>query len=159
MITDSNFMESELMTSNPPSPGLHRQLSGKETRLPSRRCGCNPCVGKTAWGRKWQPPPVLLLREIPRTEELLAAYRPQGRKELDTTEGLNSSSSTPLPVCRSPFPRDSPANSTSAQKPFIPITFTDTSLVPEKRRTLVPGQRGALSLGPPLGDPQELQRG
>ena len=46
-----------------------RWLSGKGPTCQCRRYKFNPWVRKIPWRRKWQPPPVFLLGESPRTEE------------------------------------------------------------------------------------------
>ena len=40
--------------------GLLRWFSGKRIRLPSRRYGFDPRVGKSLWKKKWQHTPVIL---------------------------------------------------------------------------------------------------
>ena len=52
-----------------PLKGLPGWLSGKRICLQCRRCGFDPWVRKLPWRRKWQPTPVFLPWEIPRTEE------------------------------------------------------------------------------------------
>ena len=52
--------------------GLPRWCSGKESACQGRRCkrrGFDFLLGKTPWGRKWQPTPVCLSGESPWTEE------------------------------------------------------------------------------------------
>ena len=51
--------------------GLPRWLSGKQFACNAncRRRGFNSWVGKISWKRKWQPTPVFLPGESPRTEE------------------------------------------------------------------------------------------
>ena len=49
----------------------------------------NPWAGKIPWRRKWQPTPVFLPGES-HGQRSLAGYSPWGRKELDTTEHINS---------------------------------------------------------------------
>ena len=44
-------------------------------------------VGKTPWGRAWQPTPVFLPGEF-HGRRSLAGYSPWGHKESDTTERL-----------------------------------------------------------------------
>ena len=51
----------------------------------AKRCGFDPWVRKVPWSRAWQPTPVFLPGEFPRTEEP-GGLGPQGRKELDMTE-------------------------------------------------------------------------
>ena len=46
--------------------------------------GFDPWVGKIPWRRKWQPTPVLLPGESPRTEEP-GRLQSMGSQELDTT--------------------------------------------------------------------------
>ena len=65
--------------------------SSKESTCQCRkckRCGFNPCAGKTHWRRKWQPTPVFLPGES-HGQRSLVGYSPQGCKELDTTEQLS----------------------------------------------------------------------
>ena len=50
-------------------------------------CRFNPWVGKIPWRMAWQPTPVFLPGESPRTEEL-EGYSPRGHKESDKTECL-----------------------------------------------------------------------
>ena len=45
----------------------------------------DPWVGKIPWRRAWKPTPVFLSGESHRQRSLVG-YRPQGRKESDTTE-------------------------------------------------------------------------
>src|SRR5574340_559289 len=55
--------------------------------LQCERLGFDPWVGKIPWGRKWQPTPVVLPGESPRTEELGGLQsNPWSCKELGTTE-------------------------------------------------------------------------
>ena len=52
--------------------GLPGGASGKDPacqRRRRKRCGFNPWVGKVPWKSTWQPTPVFLPRESPRTEE------------------------------------------------------------------------------------------
>ena len=58
---------------------FYRCLSGKESACQCRRHGFNPWVGKIPWRRKWQPPPVFLLRKS-HGQKSLACYSRQGRK-------------------------------------------------------------------------------
>ena len=62
-------------------------LSGKELACQCRRCGFNPCVGKTPWRRKWQPTPAFLPGES-HGQGSLVDYGPQGcktvRRDLET---------------------------------------------------------------------------
>ena len=44
-------------------------VSGKELTCQRRRPGFDPRVRKIPWRRKWQPTPVFLPEESPRTEE------------------------------------------------------------------------------------------
>ena len=44
-------------------------LSDKESTCQCRRPGFDPWMGKIPWRSKWQPIPVLLPGEAPRTEE------------------------------------------------------------------------------------------
>ena len=54
-------------------------LSGKELACQCRRCGFNPCVGKTPWRRKWQPTPAFSPGES-HGQGSLVDYGPQGCK-------------------------------------------------------------------------------
>ena len=45
-------------------------------------------VGKSPWGRKWQPTPVFLPEEF-NGQKILVGYSPWGYKESDTTEQLS----------------------------------------------------------------------
>ena len=59
----------------------------KESACPRRRWGFNPWVRKIPWGRKWQPAPVFLPEESPRTDEPGGLHGvPWGHKELDSTQ-------------------------------------------------------------------------
>ena len=51
--------------------------------------GVDPWVRKIPWRRKWQPIPVFLPVKS-HGQRNLAAYSPQGCKELDTTEQLRT---------------------------------------------------------------------
>ena len=53
------------------------------------RLGFDPWVGKMPWRKAWQPTPIFLPAESPRTEEL-EDYSPWGHKELETTEQLST---------------------------------------------------------------------
>ena len=66
--------------------GVQRYLNKKCCQR--RRCGFNPWVGKIPWSGKWQPTLVFLPGESHGWRSLVG-YRPQGHKELDTTEQLN----------------------------------------------------------------------
>ena len=55
--------------------------------LQCRKPGFDPWVGKIPWGRKQQPIPVFLPRELHR-QKSLAGYSPWGCKELDRIEQL-----------------------------------------------------------------------
>ena len=55
----------------------------------SRRLRLSPWLGKTPWGRAWQPPPGFLPGES-HGQKRLVGYGPQGHKESDTTERLNT---------------------------------------------------------------------
>ena len=71
---------------------LPRWLRGKESAYQYRKCrrfGFIPWVRKIPWRRKWQPTPVFLLGES-LGQRSLVGYSPQGCKELDTTEQLNT---------------------------------------------------------------------
>ena len=50
-----------------------------------RDSGSIPGTRKTPWRRAWQPTPVFLPGDP--IDRSLVGYRPQGFKELDTTEG------------------------------------------------------------------------
>ena len=50
-----------------------------------RRSRWDPRVGKSPWGRAWQPTPVFLPGE-PHGRRSLEGYSPEGRQELDTAE-------------------------------------------------------------------------
>jgi len=68
--------------------GFPGGASGKESGCQCRRhkrCRFDPRVGKIPWRRAWQPNPVSLLGES-HGQRSLVGYRPQGHKELDTTE-------------------------------------------------------------------------
>ena len=54
-----------------------------------KRHGFDPWVRKIPWRRKWQPIPVFLPVKS-HGQRNLAAYSPQGCKELDTTEQLRT---------------------------------------------------------------------
>ena len=56
--------------------------------LQCRKPGFDPWVGKIPWGRKQQPIPVFLPRELHR-QKSLAGYSPWGCKESGTTERLH----------------------------------------------------------------------
>ena len=74
--------------------GLSRWCSGRESACQCRRpkrCRFEP------WRRKWQPIPVLLLGES-QGQRSLESYSPWGRKELDTTECLSTTTTTWIPV-------------------------------------------------------------
>ena len=67
-------------------------LSGKESTYPCRRRRrrvFDRWVGKNPWRRTWQPTPVFLPRES-HGQRSLVGFCPWGRKELDTTELLNT---------------------------------------------------------------------
>ena len=53
------------------------------------RLGFDPGVGKTPWGRKWQPTLVFLPRKF-HSQRSLAGYSPWGHNESDTTEQLSA---------------------------------------------------------------------
>ena len=68
--------------------GFPGGISGKESTCQCRRSKrheFDPWVGKTPWGRAWQPTPVFLPGEAHGQRGLLG-YSPQGRTELDMTE-------------------------------------------------------------------------
>ena len=59
-----------------------KELTGQCSR--HKRCGFDPWIGKTPWGRTWQHPPVFLPGE-PDGQRSLESYGPWGHKEWDTT--------------------------------------------------------------------------
>ena len=62
---------------------------GKESTCQCRRCKrCNPSVGKILWRRKWQPTPIFLPGKS-YGQRSVAAYSPQGHKELEMTEYIH----------------------------------------------------------------------
>ena len=58
-----------------------------------KRCGFNPWVGKIPWRRAGQPTPLFLPGES-HEQRSLVGYSPQGCKESDTTEQLNTHAGT-----------------------------------------------------------------
>ena len=64
--------------------GLARWLSGKESTCQCWRRRFDPWVGKIPWSRKWQPTPVLLLKNS--TDKEPGSLQSMGCKELDMTE-------------------------------------------------------------------------
>ena len=67
---------------------IPRWCRGKESACQCRRRKrhrFNPWVRKIHWNRKWQPTPVCLPGKSHR-QRTLVGYRPQGCKEMDTTE-------------------------------------------------------------------------
>ena len=58
-------------------------------RLPCRRPGFDPWVGKVPWRRAWQPTPVFLPGES-HGQRSLVGSRSWGRRESDTTEWLST---------------------------------------------------------------------
>ena len=68
--------------------GLSWWLSGKESAYQCRRLRLDPCIGKIAWRRKWQPTLVLLPGKSNRQRSLVG-YSPWGRKESDKIEGIH----------------------------------------------------------------------
>ena len=71
--------------------GFPGGASGKEPACQCRRCkrhGCDPWVGKIAWGTAWQSTPVFLPGES-HGQRSLVGYSPWGRKELDTADWLS----------------------------------------------------------------------
>ena len=64
-------------------------LRGKEPTCQCRRRGFNPWISKIPRRRKWQPSPVFLPAES-HGQWSLVGYGPQGHRESDTTEQLNS---------------------------------------------------------------------
>ena len=70
--------------------------SGKESICQCRRYKrhrFDPWVGKTLWGRKWQPTPVFLPRESYGQKSLMG-YSPWSCKELDMTEQISMYTNT-----------------------------------------------------------------
>ena len=68
--------------------GFPGGVSGKEPSSQCRRhkrLEFDAWVGKTPWGRAWQPTPVFLTGEL-YGQRSLAGYGPQGCKESDMTE-------------------------------------------------------------------------
>ena len=68
--------------------GASQMAHGKESAcqcMRYRRCGFHPWFRKIPWRRRWQPTPVLLLRES-HGQRSLVGYNPQGHKELDMTK-------------------------------------------------------------------------
>ena len=65
----------------------------KRIHLQRRRRGFDPWVRKIPWRRAWQPTPAFLPRES-HGQRTLAGYNPQGYKESDLTEQLNSNSNS-----------------------------------------------------------------
>ena len=63
------------------------------------RCGFNPWVGKTPWGREWEPTPVFLPGES-HGQRSLAGYSPWGRKESNTTEATSHTHSMSSAWCQ-----------------------------------------------------------
>ena len=57
--------------------------------------GSIPVSGKIPWRRAWQPTPVFLPGES-YGQRSLAGYSPWGHKELDTTEQLNTHSTSQM---------------------------------------------------------------
>ena len=77
---------STCLCSRPPTFGLPRWLSGKESACQCRghkRHTLDPWVGKIPWSRKRQPTPVFLPREYHR-QGSLADYSPWGHTDLGT---------------------------------------------------------------------------
>ena len=66
----------------------------KKILLQCRGLGFNPWVGKIPWRRAWQPTPIFLSKECPRTEEP-GGLESTGSAELDTTEQLNTAHTQP----------------------------------------------------------------
>ena len=61
--------------------------------------GSIPGSGKIPWRRKWQATPVSLPGKF-HGRRSLAGYRPQGRKESDTTGQLHFTSAVPRQECK-----------------------------------------------------------
>ena len=78
-------------------------LSGKESACQHRRPGFDSWVAKIPWRRKQQPTVVFLHGE-PHGQRSLVGYSPQSRKELHTTERLNSSMRVLKNVSRTRWP-------------------------------------------------------
>ena len=143
-------MESELMTSNPPSPGLHRQLSGKEPACQAGDVGSIPglggspgeengnplqcsCLGNPMGRGAWQA----RVHGVAMSPTQLRGWRAAAIHHYQCAEA---------PLWETVLP----TWGTQARNPSITITFTDSPLVPEKR-TLAPGQREPCHLALHLG--------
>ena len=64
---------------------LPQWLGGKESASNTGATGdtgCDPCVGKTPWRRKWQPTPVFLPGES-HGQRSLAGYSPWGSQRVE----------------------------------------------------------------------------
>ena len=76
----------------PQDRGFPGGASGKESLCQCRshrRHGFHPWVGNIPWRRKWQPTPVLLPGKS-HGQRSLGGRSPQGCKELETSEQLNT---------------------------------------------------------------------
>ena len=69
--------------------GFPSGANGEEFASQCRRHGFDPWVGKTPWRRKWQSAPVFLPGKF-HGQKILAGDSPQGCKELDMNEQLNT---------------------------------------------------------------------
>ena len=63
--------------------------------------GSIPGSAEIPWRRAWQPAPVLLPGESPRTEEPAGGYSPRGCRESDTTEATEHAGTVTLLRCPS----------------------------------------------------------
>ena len=68
---------------------MAQQIKNLPAMQETKRCRFDPLVGKIPWRRKWQPTPVFLPGQS-YGQESLVGYSPQGVKESDTTEQLNT---------------------------------------------------------------------
>ena len=85
MLPDFHFLASNTFVRFNSYNGLPKWCSGKESACQCRRCGFDPCIGKTPGRRKWQPTPVFLPGKF-HGQRSLAGYSPWGHKESDLTE-------------------------------------------------------------------------
>ena len=76
------------------SEGSKRVSQVAQCKDSTCQCRRHPWVGKIPWRGEWLPTPVFLPGEF-HGQRGLADYTPWGRKELDTTEQLSLSFSTP----------------------------------------------------------------
>ena len=61
----------------------------------------DPWVGKSPWGRAWQPTPVFLPGELPWTEQPGGLSSPWGSKESDMTEQLSMAQHSTMEITHS----------------------------------------------------------